>query len=309
MNDSYPEYPTDSIICFLCDNGWLIALALAVTLAATVWRARVMTATVLAPPQPSPTAPPTSFAPTLTVTADVQVPVGSETPLAAPATVAPTEPRPAPTVTATPQPANYVIAFVPVHWQGTHAGFVAAAQSHADLFLRESNLRAYAPVQLVYFEEGFTDTPLDSDDLLPLLLAFGLQREPADRYVGLTDVDLAVEGDADVSGYTFGEGYQAVIAEADGVEITAHELGHTYGLCDEYYYPAWAAQNIEYDPCPNPFPPDCPRSEDSACPGQPAPDGRNSIMGPSGMRGDYAFNTASYEHLQAVFAGLFSGGP
>lgn len=307
MHDSLAESPFDDALCFLCDNGWLVALALAVTLAAFLWRARGIAAAALSPLQASPTAAVNSPAPAPAVTAEA--PAANETRLAAPETAASTETRPAPIVTATSQPANYVIAFVPVHWQGTSANFVVAAQSHADLFLRESNLRAYTPVELVYLEEEFTETPLDSDDLLPSLLAFGLHREPADRYVGLTDVDLSVESDADVSGYTFGEGYPAVIAEAEGVEITAHELGHTYGLCDEYYYPAWAEQNVEYDPCPNPFPPDCPRTEDGVCPGQPAPDGRNSIMGPSGMRGEYAYNAASYDHLQTVFAGLFGGGP
>lgn len=46
----------------------------------------------------------------------------------------------------------------------------------------------------------------------------------------------------------------------DTIISTSHELGHTYGLCDEYSYCAWKSQNDFrwfMGGCPNPFPYEC----------------------------------------------------
>jgi hypothetical protein len=100
-----------------------------------------------------------------------------------------------------------------------------------------------------------------------------------------------------------------MIVEAEGVSITAHELGHTFGLCDEYNYSEWVLQNESFmGGCPNPYPASCPMitSDEITCDGQPTSDGRNSIMGPAGLFGEYGFNDACLEHLQQTFEYLTS---
>ena len=135
------------------------------------------------------------------------------------------------------------------------------------------------------------------------VLSFGLLHYPADYYIGLTDGDVSLDGDRDVTGWTFGPNSSAVIAEASFVSVTSHELGHVFGLCDEYSYSAWVRQNATFvDGCPNPYPANCPQISGSVvCDGQPAEDGRNSIMGSSGLDGSYGFNQACRQGLSSRF--------
>jgi hypothetical protein len=284
----------DGTMCWLCDNAWVLLASLMMLAAAYYLRQRGLSDLV-------PPATPVGVAATASPTINAPTPTDGIT--ATPATT--------PTPTSTPTPSTYIIAFVPVHWKGSRDSFLAAAKQHADLFVKESNISAYVRIEIKYISQTFKNTPLNSEDLLPDLLEFALKAEPADRYVGLTDDDIAVRGNRSVSGYTFGLDYQAIIAESKRAEITAHELGHTYGLCDEYSYAAWKRQNVAYNGCPNPYPPECPKIENVAelCDGHPANDGRNSMMGPSGQRGAYTYNTESYNHLQTMFAKLFRRAP
>lgn len=205
-----------------------------------------------------------------------------------------------------PRP-TFIIAFVPVHWQGSAEAFARAANEQAQLFITESNIAAYADIEIVILEDNFTDAGLDSYQLVQRMVAFALERQPADRYVGLTDGDLAPGGDNWVAGWTWGPDSLGMVSEIVSPVITAHELGHTFLLCDEYLYNFWSRQNDEWS-CPNPYPTDCPAVDDQFCYGQPAPDGRDSIMGPAGLQNGYAFNEASYLHLQELFAELFGVG-
>lgn len=302
MNESYPEYPAEPLICFICDNGWLILAVMVVAAAAYILRERWS-------PEATPTLPTaTPHTATSQPPTTASAPAFSSSPTASGPLLAATDTEVQVAPTPTSQSATYVIVFIPVHWSGSLTDFAAVARAHGEFFLQSSDLQSHWPVEVKYLDQEFSRVPLDSDSLLPLLLAFGLEREPADRYVGLTNSELILDGDEDVAGYTFGANYQAVLAESWSVEITAHELGHTYGLCDEYSYFDWFVQN-EIVGCPNPFPADCPRDTDHICPGEPAPGGLHSIMGPAGMSGQYAYNTASFDHLQAVFAALVAPTP
>ncbi|NQU98006.1 hypothetical protein HQ533_00925 [Candidatus Woesearchaeota archaeon] len=51
-------------------------------------------------------------------------------------------------------------------------------------------------------------------------------------------------------GYTCFDEIPAAIISADWRQNAAHELGHTYGLCDEYENSSWTEQNKQYV-CPN----------------------------------------------------------
>ncbi len=208
-----------------------------------------------------------------------------------------------PSVAAASRP-EYILAFVPVHWSGSWEAFDTLAAGHAALFIAESGISHYADVELRFIHENFTETPLNSPRLMTGMTAFGIIHEPADRYVGLTHGDLAVFDHTSIVGYTFGPGSPGVLVEAFDEQVTAHELGHTFSLCDEYLFEEWSRQNEEWG-CPNPFPAHCPTMPGRWCDGDPAPDGRHSIMGPAGLWGAYAYNRASFEHLQTVFAAMF----
>lgn len=285
----------DGTMCWICDNAWLLLASLLMLAVAYYVRERGLGELV------PPAATPVSVASTATPTINAATPTVGVT-----ANALPTR-----TATPTPLPPSYVIVFIPVHWKGSRNSFLDAAKNHANIFLKESNIQSYIQVNIIYLDKTFAGVPLNDEELLSNILEFGIRAEPADRYIGLTDGDLAVRGNHNVSGYTFGLDYQAVVAESKGVTITAHELGHTYGLCDEYSYAAWKRQNVAYNGCPNPYPPECPKIENAAelCDGHPASDGRNSMMGPSGQRGAYAYNTESYNHLQTMFAKLFRRTP
>lgn len=198
---------------------------------------------------------------------------------------------------------TYVIAFIPLAWEGSRAAFESAAHSHGELFVSESGISAYADVEIRLLEDAL-DAALDDAWLVHDVVRFGLVREPADRYVGLTDQDLAPLDDISVAGWTLGPDSLGAVVEVHPSMITAHELGHTFGLCDEYLYSEWSRQNAEAE-CPNPYPPDCSREADVWCDGLPAPDGRHSMMTHAGLRGAYAYNQPSQTHLRARFAELF----
>ncbi len=222
----------------------------------------------------------------------------------------PTEPIPGPSVTFTPvnDKPEFILVFVPVDWQSDQSAFQEAAQRQADIFVSESKIEDYFTVNIVILEDGVQNVSLRSDELVYDILEFGLQKQPGDRYIGLTDGDLYLDGDSDIVGWT--SGGQAMVAESQDFFVVAHELGHTFGLCDEYSYTDWSLQNSEYgEGCPNPYPKECPRVESNVpvCDGAPAKDGSNSIMGPAGLLGEYSFNNACFEHLQKVFETLSDG--
>ena len=222
-----------------------------------------------------------------------------------------TEPIPVLSVTFTPakDKPEFILVFVPVDWQSDQSAFQEAAQNQARIFKSESTIEKYFTVKVVILEQGIENVSLGSDELVYDILEFALQEQPGDRYIGLTDGDLHPEGDSNVVGWT--SGGLAMVAEYNDEYVVTHELGHTFGLCDEYSYTDWSLQNAENDGgCPNPYPKDCPRVDSDApvCEGAPAKDGGNSIMGPAGLLGEYSFNNACLTHLQETFAVLSGGG-
>lgn len=199
---------------------------------------------------------------------------------------------------------TYVIAFVPVHWAGSLDAFDAEAQRQGEFFVEKSGIGEFANLELEFVHDRLDIVSLSDRWLVEQVVVFGLLHQPADRYIGLTNGDLALDGSSRVVGWTGGPDSQGMVVEAGNVMVSAHELGHTFELCDEYYYPYWERQDSDWG-CPNPFPAGCPQADDRYCGGQPAPDGSNSIMGPAGLAGPYAYNTSSLVHLRSVFLEMF----
>ena len=282
----------ESLVCWLCDNG-LLMLALFVLgfVAFLRWGSFPMFSSLplFSSPTPTPSISPLpSITPTITATT---VP-----------TLAPTKP---PTPTPTLPVPEFVMVFVPLRWQSGRDAFERDAQQQAKNFIVESGIETHFTVDVILLENGLDNAQLDSSELVYDLVEFGLEQVPGDRYIGLTDGDLAPEGISDVVGWTTGG--LGMVSESSDFYVTAHELGHTFGLCDEYSYREWFRQNEEYPGgCPNPYPQDCPQSltDGVMCDGLPTVDGRHSMMGPAGMPGEYGFNQASLAHLQLMFREL-----
>jgi len=276
----------ERIICFICDYG-LVMLAILAVIGVAGWRWSAGAATIHLPFFSTPTSTP-SPTPLPTVTATMT-----------------TQPTATPLVTSTPTPPpkpEFVLVFLPLDWQASRAEFERVAQMQANTFITESGMDQYFTIQTVLLDTGLENMALDSEELAYDVLEYGLSQTAGDRYIGLTDGDLRPEGNSDIVGWVAGE--QSMVVEAGDLYITAHELGHTFGLCDEYSFTEWSRQNDALSSgCPNPYPVDCPRvqSGDVVCAGAPTTDGRNSIMGPAGMYGAYGFNQACLTHLSEIF--------
>jgi hypothetical protein len=294
MHPSWWESP----VCWICDRGLLLlAILVAFAIALIQWQPQAFSTVFpfLNTPTPTPTQTPS---PTATAT-QTPLPSATLTPSVTPteqATVVHPSPTPLP-------PPVFVLAFVPLNWSDTSEAFMQAAQNHAALFLADSGIEAYFTVEVYVLSEGLSGADLTNDDLVYDVIEAGLVQLPADRYIGLTDRDLAPDGDSNVLGWTFMHA-QGVVVETEEIEVTAHELGHTFGLCDEYSYAAWYSQNLELsDGCPNPFPAVCEQIfvNEVHCEGTPTDAGLNSLMGPGGMLGPYGYNQSCLAHIHAIF--------
>lgn len=287
--------------CLLCDSWQVILGVILVLVVAFLYRGQIFGgggAQVA----------PTGLPPTPAVTQAVPTEPGINQPTQ-PAATATETPLPAPSATpaatATPRSSNPVfkLVFIPMKWTGTRAEFEAVANDHAQTFIRESRMDRYFDIEIILLEEGYDEADLGSHTLAADVVEFGAQREAGDRYIGITNGDIYLRGELDVGGWTFGPGTAGVVSE-DFYVISAHELGHTFGLCDEYNYTAWVEEDQSFvGGCPNPYPSTCDRSNAGGvtCDGQPTDDGRASIMGPASFGQDYGFNRASLAHLAKVF--------
>lgn len=286
----------EQVACWLCDYGGLLLGMLLMVGLALLLRGWLQPMPITVPPPPMPT-----MIPSTPVLPTELLPTRQSTLV----TIA--SPQISPTPVSTPIPSSakpeMVVVFIRLNWSGSQAEFEQAAQEHLNLFLSESQLEQYFAVVVQMPSVGLEDADLSSENLVNDVASFGLLNYPADYYIGLTDGDVALDGQRDVTGWTLGPNSIAVVAEASYLSVTAHELGHVFGLCDEYSYSAWLSQNQTFiGGCPNPYPSDCQKEVGIICSGQPTLNGKNSIMGPSGLDGDYGFNQVCRQSLAERFA-------
>lgn len=210
----------------------------------------------------------------------------------------------------TPSPARppeYVVALIPVHWKETRQEFIDAANRQGDFFRQTSEVENYFHVKNFFFEVTYSEGKPTDSDLLGRMLVWTIQRDSADRHIGLTDGALATDNNTWIVGYTFGIDTQGMLAETTEDTIAAHELGHTYGLCDEYNFDSWDEKNKSLsDRCPNPYPSDCPKNTGvvNECNGTPSNNGKMALMASSSSPDQSAYNETFQEHLAEFFQQL-----
>lgn len=281
--------------CFVCDYWPILAAVLLICVAATwifsnpnqTWALPISTPTPETTEIPITTSTPVILKATSTLLPTINSTMVGLTPTNARTVISPMPDKP-----------EMIFVAIPVNWGGDIAEFRVEAERQVNLFFNESGIRNYFQVRLIVLDEGLKDVSLADRNLVYDIIEFGASKEPADRYIGITDQDLAPEGNSSIAGWTqfFGQG---IIAE-NQEEITAHELGHTYGLCDEYSYKEWEFQNEALSGgCPNPFPTTCEATkfELTLCEGTPTEDGDHSLMAAAGSNGRYGFNQSCMQHL------------
>jgi len=163
------------------------------------------------------------------------------------------------------------LVFVMVDWDDGVPAFNEQVTAHANRFREVSGLNDCNGLQ-VDIRRVTTNVPGVNNPVCDTLDAQALQvlqniKEWAfvnnsvkgDRYIGLTtEEDTSA---CDLQGWTVrppSEGSDTVVLKYSNNITTSHELGHTYGLCDEYCYDVagyqcWTDQNAGYT-CPNSYP-------------------------------------------------------
>ena len=202
---------------------------------------------------------------------------------------------------------EFVIAVIPLNWKGPMKNFEEEADKQVWFFVRKAGLEQKFTVRVEKLERMPLVFGGSCENILPAILEHGLKNMPADRYIGLTDSNYC-HG----LGFTY-LGYPSVYAEAGPVETSAHLLGHTFLLCDEYGYGYWKDNNRELSSkwgfgCPNAYPRDCNKCEQGACCiGAKTSNNGRSIMGPIGISTVKEFTSESRAWLERIVSMLSRG--
>jgi hypothetical protein len=174
--------------------------------------------------------------------------------------------------------AKLILVYVPVNWNSKIEVFDNATESFTKIFIESTSLRdCREKVKVIKVHENCS-LPKICESLVGL-------RECAERWVTTYDRIIGLEDDriCNYSGYTY-FGTDLMFATWPGSSIVAHQLGHTFGLCDENNYCSWKKED-EYlrevgGRCINQFPiNECGKCCDELCCRGKLIDGATDIMG------------------------------
>ncbi|MEM5874367.1 MAG: hypothetical protein QW641_00330 [Candidatus Aenigmatarchaeota archaeon] len=122
------------------------------------------------------------------------------------------------------------VLFVPVNWDSDFSSFDSVAKNHFDFLIKNIPLSACpekAEAKFLHNNCKFTMT-CDCSDLLKIQQCARASGETYDYIMGLEDSNVCDS----VAGFSCGFG--VVFGESPYVLVTTHELGHEWGLNDEY---------------------------------------------------------------------------
>ena len=189
---------------------------------------------------------------------------------------------------------DYSIVFVPFHWDEEKeplGEFPEYVRQHAITVLDCLDQLDIKNTNIVYVTEEL-DFSFDTNNREGFKDHFYKIKEYAinegfsgNRYVAITNTDIW----GSVCGLASGFYTDIVVAEAFDPHITAHELGHSWGLLDEYNKETWEKQRdyLEYYelPVPNSYPGDEPglEGERISSYGEKFDGDKRCIMGPAGL--------------------------
>jgi hypothetical protein len=168
------------------------------------------------------------------------------------------------------------LVYVPVGDWPSQESFEGTAANTANFFLGISRIRA-SDMGMIYVPLDYCDLP-EEGSLSEYSFSLQMKR-CADRYTSSLGigyervVGLSPDFVTDRLGYSFMSSTMAFahrglrsIRNIETPETVAHELGHTYGLCDEYLYEFYSEQD-RYS-CENPWPAICSTAdEENTCVG------------------------------------------
>jgi hypothetical protein len=201
-------------------------------------------------------------------------------------------------------PDPYTLVFVPLNWKGDlskdgffYTSFETYAQTHGDFAIQEvgkltaDNTKIVKVKQNLNLDFDKTDSDNFGDTQWNAIIDHAKNNKATgDVYIALTNEGLWGEV-AGLSREIYGN---VIVVDNDGLgntETTAHELGHSWGMIEEYNYRSWLAEKpairsgYDFNSYPTsddpsmPYPP--PDYDDVRCPGR-SFDGEHCIMGPAG---------------------------
>jgi parallel beta-helix repeat protein len=188
----------------------------------------------------------------------------------------------------------YSIVFIPLNWHGSMSDFYAEAQGQGRFYVDRLDALTYENTAFIMTDSCTLDFD-KSAGAAQKFSNFTTIKNWANahgyygaRYIAITDEDIW----GNVAGLS-GWG-DTVVCEKGYVVITAHELGHSYGLLDEYVdYGTWQRQAQRYGQTtsphpypvgyPNPYPTGADR--DSYLQGRKYGNGMVSVMGSASRDG------------------------
>jgi hypothetical protein len=198
-------------------------------------------------------------------------------------------------------PNKYAIVFVPLNWQGDLASFNTEAQAQADFVIDNVGVLTDDNTEIIRVRENMvlnfdkTANGYKKFNKWADISQFAVDHDATgDRYVAITNEDIW----GNVAGLS--NWGPTVVVEKGATHVTAHELGHSWSLLDEYKYGGllegyWLTQAIYKYLYPIGSPPNSYPGDDPGTPGWSHGrefDGHRCIMGDASLGYNRAFCSA-----------------
>jgi uncharacterized repeat protein (TIGR02543 family) len=155
---------------------------------------------------------------------------------------------------------KYYIVFMPLNLTGTLASYQAEAQRQYDFLVQNAPILQNCSELIIMNQTLYLNFDKYNKDLFNSfseISKFAIAHNvTGDRYIAISDAQFWISpttGRSLCDGLS--DGGNTVVAKFGGLSVTAHELGHSWGLEDEYSYVLWLEQSQTDYKYPAGFPP------------------------------------------------------